>query len=106
MRFKTSVCVYCGQGVESISDYAITFHYVSVEQLYNLDFYVYHLRPYGIVSGLQELNRKPDDDDDDDGHEPPVTPRAPPRAVTPRRQRSHQSADQPPPVINQDQPPD
>ena len=45
------------QGVESISDYAITFHYVSVEQLYNLDFYVYHLRPYGVVSGLQELNK-------------------------------------------------
>ena len=27
--------------------------------LYNLEFYVYHLRPYGIVSGLQDLNRKP-----------------------------------------------
>ena len=48
------------QGVESISDYAITFHYVTVEQLYNLDFYVYHLRPYGIVSGLQELNQQED----------------------------------------------
>jgi glycoprotein-N-acetylgalactosamine 3-beta-galactosyltransferase len=47
------------KGVESISDYAISFHYVSVEELYNLEFYVYHLRPYGIVSGLQELNRKP-----------------------------------------------
>jgi len=51
------------QGVESISDYAITFHYISVEQLYNLDFYVYHLRPYGIVSGLQELNQPRDDDE-------------------------------------------
>lgn len=45
------------KGIESISDYAITFHYVSVEQLYNLEFYVYHLRPYGIINGLQNLNR-------------------------------------------------
>jgi len=45
------------QGVESISDYAITFHYASVKQLYNLEFYVYHLRPYGVVSGLQKLNK-------------------------------------------------
>jgi len=47
------------QGIESISDYAITFHYVNVEQLYNLEFYIYHLRPYGIVSGLQDLNNSP-----------------------------------------------
>lgn len=44
------------KGIESISDYAITFHYVSVEQLYNLEFYIYHLRPYGIINGLQNLN--------------------------------------------------
>jgi len=60
------------QGVESISDYAISFHYVSVEQLYNLDFYVYHLRPYGIVSGLQDLNQHED--------KPANTP-SPPRTV-------------------------
>jgi len=57
-RDEMFVCgVWLLQGVESISDYAISFHYVTVEQLYNLDFYVYHLRPYGVVSGLQELNQ-------------------------------------------------
>jgi len=58
--YSLSRCWWWLQGVESISDYAITFHYVSVEQLYNLDFYVYHLRPYGVVSGLQELNQQQD----------------------------------------------
>ena len=70
----------CLQGVESISDYAITFHYVSVEQLYNLDFYVYHLRPYGIVSGLQELNRQQDDE--------PPTRRPAAEPVTPSSSRT------------------
>lgn len=46
---------------------------MSVEQLYNLDFYVYHLRPYGIVSGLQELNQ----------HEVKPTPTAGPPRLKP-----------------------
>lgn len=48
--------IIVSQGIESISDYAITFHYVGVQQLYYLEFYIYHLRPYGIISGLQDLN--------------------------------------------------
>ncbi|XP_046542310.1 glycoprotein-N-acetylgalactosamine 3-beta-galactosyltransferase 1-B-like [Haliotis rubra] len=45
------------KGVDSISDYAISFHYVKPQKMYDLEFYIYHLRPYGIVSGTQELNR-------------------------------------------------
>ncbi|KAL3831539.1 hypothetical protein ACJMK2_023280 [Sinanodonta woodiana] len=45
------------KGIDNISDYAITFHYVSPEKMYDLDFYIYHLRPYGIQSGNQDLNQ-------------------------------------------------
>ncbi|XP_067649985.1 glycoprotein-N-acetylgalactosamine 3-beta-galactosyltransferase 1-B-like [Haliotis asinina] len=48
------------KGIESISDFAISFHYVPPQKMYDLEFYIYHLRPYGIVSGTQELNRKED----------------------------------------------
>ncbi len=46
------------QGVANISDYAVSFHYVSPQHMYDLEFYVYHLQPYGIISGLQTLNPK------------------------------------------------
>ncbi|XP_021341872.1 glycoprotein-N-acetylgalactosamine 3-beta-galactosyltransferase 1-B-like [Mizuhopecten yessoensis] len=46
------------QGMESISDYAISFHVVPPLKInmYKFEFYVYHLRPYGIDSGHQSLN--------------------------------------------------
>ncbi|CAL1532601.1 unnamed protein product [Lymnaea stagnalis] len=43
-------------GVENISDYAISFHYVSPTQMYDLEFFIYHLRPYGILNMPQKLN--------------------------------------------------
>ena len=46
------------QGLDTVSDYAITFHYISVENMYNLEYFVYHLKPYGVLSGVQDLNRK------------------------------------------------
>jgi glycoprotein-N-acetylgalactosamine 3-beta-galactosyltransferase len=45
------------KGQDSISDYAISFHYVPPEKMLSLEFYIYHLRPYGINSGQQDLNR-------------------------------------------------
>lgn len=32
------------KGTESISDYAISFHYVDPKKMYMLEFYLYHLR--------------------------------------------------------------
>ncbi|KAK6165664.1 hypothetical protein SNE40_022550 [Patella caerulea] len=48
------------KGTENISDYAISFHYIPAEKMYSLEFYIYHLRPYGIISQLQNLNNKPE----------------------------------------------
>ena len=44
------------QGQDSMSDYPITFHYVSTDQMYDLEYYIYHLRAYGIVVRDVNLN--------------------------------------------------
>ena len=44
------------QGISGLSDYPISFHYCSINCMYNMEYFVYHLRPYGILSGLQDLN--------------------------------------------------
>lgn len=49
------------QGAESLSDYAITFHYVTPQKMQALEFFIYHLSPYGIVNGRQDLNKKEKD---------------------------------------------
>ncbi|CAH1795476.1 unnamed protein product [Owenia fusiformis] len=46
-------------GPESISKYAVSFHSVEPQMMYHLDYYIYHLRPYGIVTGNMERNAKP-----------------------------------------------
>lgn len=43
------------QGLDCCSDNAISFHYVSPNQMYVLDYLIYHLRPYGIVAHSQPL---------------------------------------------------
>lgn len=45
------------QGTESVSDYAITFHYVTPQKMQALEFYIYHLSAYGIINGKQDLNK-------------------------------------------------
>lgn len=46
------------QGLDCCSDNAVSFHYVSPNQMYVLDYLVYHLRPYGIISHSQPLPDK------------------------------------------------
>ncbi|XP_018025338.1 glycoprotein-N-acetylgalactosamine 3-beta-galactosyltransferase 1-like [Hyalella azteca] len=36
-------------GPECCSDTAITFHYISPDKMRELDYFLYHLRPYGVV---------------------------------------------------------
>ena len=45
------------QGIESVSDYAVTFHYLDPKiDMYKLDFLIYNIKVYGITAGLQEIN--------------------------------------------------
>jgi len=43
-------------GPDSISNYAISFHYVPGNKMRTLDFFIYHLRQYGIRHGNLNLN--------------------------------------------------
>ncbi|CAL1532603.1 unnamed protein product [Lymnaea stagnalis] len=43
-------------GIENVSDYAIAFHYISPTKMYDLEFFIYHLRPYGILNIPRKLN--------------------------------------------------
>ncbi|KAI0236186.1 Glycoprotein-N-acetylgalactosamine 3-beta-galactosyltransferase 1 [Lamellibrachia satsuma] len=44
------------EGITSMSDYSVSFHNIPLRRMYEIEFLVYHLRPYGIRPGLQRLN--------------------------------------------------
>ncbi|XP_068151030.1 glycoprotein-N-acetylgalactosamine 3-beta-galactosyltransferase 1-like isoform X2 [Drosophila tropicalis] len=46
------------EGLGCCSDNAISFHYVSPNQMYVLDYHIYHLWPYGIIKAPDPLPNK------------------------------------------------
>ena len=46
------------QGLKELSDYAISFHYITPDYMYVLEYLIYKLRPYGIIQDSIDLPGK------------------------------------------------